>query len=321
MEEPEVSLRRSGRRIQFPKCLVDFLPSMATPLTHIPSRQPAAHHDPDPPLEALPSQSPECSPPIPPTVTWINTMPNQFGLFRSYPARPTMDPEAGQSLDSVCDSPALATPSNAPLALTSMVTLPAPIAEPVLASTVSRAFANCTTELLLGWHYSGSTLKSAGEFDRLVQILLHPEFDLKDLVDVSFACETKKLDTHLANPENALHERDGWIRSSVDIHMPPVDKQSAITENESPTFTVSGIYHRRLVNIITTTYSSPIFRTFHLTPFRQYWHLTPESPPISLYSEVYSSTAMIEAHQKVTEMPCIGPDDHHECVVAPLMLW
>ena len=83
-----------------------------------------------------------------------------------------------------------------------MATLPAPIAKPVLVTTPSQAFANCTTQLLLGWHYLGSTLKSASKFDRLVQTLLHPKFNLKDLLNVSFAYKTKKLDAHLANLEN-----------------------------------------------------------------------------------------------------------------------
>lgn len=131
----------------------------------------------------------------------------------------------------------------------------------------------------------------------------------------------KRLDTHLANLENALHERDGWVYSSVDICLPPVDKKNAKAELDLPIFTVTSVYHRCLVNIIHMTYSSPTSCTFYFTPFRQYWYPTAESPPIGLYSEVYLLTAMIDAHLELNNIPHKGPQDHHERIVAPLMLW
>ncbi|ETW82716.1 hypothetical protein HETIRDRAFT_54372 [Heterobasidion irregulare TC 32-1] len=199
-----------------------------------------------------------------------------------------------------------------------LATLPLP-EEAVLSST--QPFTNRSSELLLGWHYSGSNLKSGGEFDRLVQTLLHPDFNLKELPGVSFARETKRLDKHIANPDNPLQGQDGWHHASVDIRLPPVDKQTVKPENESPIFTVSGVFHRRLVDIIRATYASPISCSFHMTPFRQFWCPTPDALPIALYSEIYSSTTMIEAHLEISGMPRIGPDDTHERVVAPLMVW
>lgn len=345
---PPVVSSRSGRRVRFPKHLVDFLPSMATPLAHIPSRQTMilqrveTHiHSPQEPTaqDDLANPEPHALP-----VEWFDTTPNGYGVFRSYPGRPTSNPEAGISLDSVCDSPGFAvapstavsstaTPMNGavsesagdppgvavgqPTAVVSTAP-PTQFAQPASSTT---PFANRTAELLMGWHHSGSSLKSGGEFDRLLQTLRHPNFKLEELLHLSFARETLRLDKHMANPENALHERYGWRRATVDIHLPPVNKESAKPEVESPTFQISGVYHRRIINIIRTTYSGPTSRTFHFTPFRQYWRPTPDSPAMSLYSEIYSSSAMLDAHLEVCAVPRSGPDDTHERAIVPLMLW
>lgn len=258
----QVFSRRSGRRVQFPKRLVDFLPSMVTPLAHILTRHMLSNQDVvtiednSPPIDTSLDHAPDSADKDLPALAWIETMPNDFGVFRSYSGCPTMDPEAGQSLDSVCDSPVFARMSTTPASLESqptLATLPL-LEEAVLSST--QPFNNRSSELLLGWHYSGLNLKSGGEFDRLVQTLLHPDFNLKVLLGVSFARETKRLDKHIANPNNPLQGQDGWHHASVDICLLPVNKQTVKPENESPIFTVSGVFHRRLVDIIQATYAS-----------------------------------------------------------------
>ncbi|ETW76907.1 hypothetical protein HETIRDRAFT_328118 [Heterobasidion irregulare TC 32-1] len=271
-------------------------------------------------------------------------MPNGYRIFCLYPSPPSSNPEAGLSLDSVCDSPGLALPLPAPVPLVAALaraavpasvcdspilpdieTTPTPSsAAPAQAAVLASStppFANWSSKLLLGWHFSGSTVKSVGEFDRLVEILSHPEFDLKELLGVSFTCETKRLAKHLANPESKLQNQDGWHCASVDIRLPPVGKQTVKPESESLVFMVSGIYHRRLVDIIQATYAAPVSHTFHMTLFRQYWRPTSDAPPILLYSEVYSSPGMIEAHLEITSMPRMGLDNTHERIVAPLMVW
>ena len=301
---------------------------MVTPLAHIPTHHLLSNRD----VVTIEENSPpkdtslddahchDSADEHAPAMAWIETTPNGFSVFCSYPGCPTLDPEAGQSLDSVCDSPAFARLSTTPASLESQPTSASPLLEEAVLSS-TKPFANRSSELLLGWHYLGSNLKSGGEFDRLVQTLLHPDFDLKELPGVLFARETKRLDKHIANPDDPLQGQDGWHHTSVDIHLPPVDKQTVNPENESPIFTVSGVFHRRLVNIIWATYASPVSHSFHMTLFCQFWHPTPDAPPISLYSEIYSSTAMIEAHSEISGMPCIGPDDTHERVVVPLMVW
>ena len=138
---------------------------------------------------------------------------------------------------------------------------------------------------------------------------------------MSFARETLRLDKYIINLDKPFHESDGWHHATVEIHLPPVDKDTTKCEDKSPTFKISGVYHRQILDIIKATYSSPLARTFHFTPFRQFWQPTAHSPAIPIYSEVYSSTAMIDAHLEVASMPRSGPDDTQERAIVPLMLW
>lgn len=99
-----VSVSRSGRAHKFPRHFDDFLPSAATPpsLSHIPSVQTRASH---PILD-----DPVVEPPIEPNGTSsepIETEPNDAGLYRVYPTKPTSDPDDMLDLGAICDSPNL----------------------------------------------------------------------------------------------------------------------------------------------------------------------------------------------------------------------
>src|SRR5271170_6672877 len=50
--------------------------------------------------------------PEPIELTFIDTEPNEFGLYRSYPHLPSFEPDEDVSLDSLCDSPAFAVAEN-----------------------------------------------------------------------------------------------------------------------------------------------------------------------------------------------------------------
>ena len=67
---------------------------------------------PKPPVEVapLPSMSLTTSPePEEPELQHLQTEPDDFGLFRIYPIRPIMVPDANSNLDEVCDTPSFKT--------------------------------------------------------------------------------------------------------------------------------------------------------------------------------------------------------------------
>ncbi|THH14694.1 hypothetical protein EW146_g5665, partial [Bondarzewia mesenterica] len=233
---PPIYLTRSGRALKFPRHLVDFLPSISTPLAHIPTRtaRPVFTeqvHD----TVMPPSPSPEPPTRVPPE--WITTPPNSYGVYRSYPSCPSLDPEQGISLDSVCDAPTLVIPKSMPVEPSASTSSEAATERHSIPKTIA-PFASKTAELLMGWMYSGSSAKSSGEFDRLIDTLRHPDFKLHELEGINFAQETSRLDRYLSNHNNPFDERDGWQTQasqfwSAAAGEPPVRIHSEIYTSDS----------------------------------------------------------------------------------------
>ena len=314
---PDSSTRsgRSGRAVRFPRRFDDFVPVAPTPLAHIPNitRAPGVA---DATLTLPPSPSaeqshPSTSTPEPPKP--IVTKPNGFGLFRRYTTQPTVDPESAFSLDSVCDTPTLAQTDQT-----------AASRGPETNSGINGLkdsffpFSNYSSAKIAGWHYSGSSDKSIGETNRLVEALRDPRFDVKELAKFNLNQENERLDHYLNDIDNPFSGEDGWLKTSVKIRLPKTGKKFP-SESAAPQFEVKEIYHRRLVNIIKGTLSDPVARMFHMTPFEQFW-VTDDGKCERVYSEIYSSDAMLEAHKEVCALPH-EPGDDLEHVVIPLMAW
>ena len=109
---------------------------------------------------------------FPPLPAYIPSAVNGFGLFRSYLTLPTRDPEADLCLDDFCDAPTFSVPQ----------ALPQPWWTSFGRASLKQAsdkffapFLNVTTFRLMAWFYSGSSMKSLGELDRLVNNVLCAE--------------------------------------------------------------------------------------------------------------------------------------------------
>jgi len=113
-------------------------------------------------------------------VTWVKTEPNQYGLYKIFPNRPTHDPDDSVSLDDLCKSSELLVPD-----------------KPISSSGSTDPwfpFLNATVARLMAWFHLGSTLKSIAELDSLVQdVLLKDDFDRTHLLNFSAARENKRL--------------------------------------------------------------------------------------------------------------------------------
>jgi hypothetical protein len=57
---------------------------------------------------------------------------------------------------------------------------------------------------------------------------------------------------------------------------------------------------------------------YHLSPFKEFWQPSADNPAERLYSEIFTSDVMIEAHQVVQRDM---PNCTLEKVVIPLLLW
>jgi hypothetical protein len=131
-------------------------------------------------------------------------------------------------------------------------------------------------------------------------------------------CKKRLLQDFLKDRLNPFHVENGWHCSSVKIQLPK-EKVKHRAEDEAPEMEIPGVYHRSITDIITSVFKDSVASTFHMMPFQQLWKVS-EEHTVNVYGEAYSSSAFLEAHNKINSLPR-DPDDGLERIVASLMLW
>jgi hypothetical protein len=215
---------------------------------------------------------------------------NNFGLWKDYLYRPSHDPDAQISPEDLY-RPHLST------------------IIPELDRPGADKPSNRTVDLLLNWQNTGSPSKSNEEIDNLVHnVLLHPDFDLNELISFNTIRENKKSD--------AKEEQSPLLsfqHADIKIEVPSGTKLTA-----SQLFSIPGLYYRNIMSLIKDTFESVIFLQFHLTPYKLFCRHPYHDQHI--YSEIYDSGVFLEEHDKVQCAPVEGSCDC-ERVVAALMFW
>jgi hypothetical protein len=313
----------SGRQRRFPRHYQDFLPNSSTQIPHMPPK-PTIARNPIP----TPQNHTEKSPTPPPDIrepSVFTTEPDEFGLYRVYTSYPSSNPDDVQDLTDRCDAPGLATVSkpNAPKWWAGFGCNVAELTSNAH-KNVFAPFLNATVFRLMSWFYSGSSAKSIAELQSLVNdVLLAPDFKVSDLKDFNAPRELRRLDHKEADSESTsesvrLQNQNGWQESTVKIKLP--DEKVCQQEADAPVLEVPGVFHRSLIEIITTALQDDSAKSFHYTPFSQFWRATPESPPERIYSEIYNSDAFIEEDKKIKSLPP-EPGPQYEHAVAALMAY
>jgi hypothetical protein len=157
---------RSGRAVRVPRRLMDLVPHGDMSLSHVPRPT------------TTPSSA-ESSPSLPTTPpASIETNPNKLGVFRRYPHIPSWYPKAGQSLDSVCEAPALDAPPPPPIN-PNVIHEAYPGAEPL----PHEPFSSRTAAIEMEAYHNGSGQKSAAHLNALANAMMSsdPEFGLHKL--------------------------------------------------------------------------------------------------------------------------------------------
>ena len=115
-----------------------------------------------------------------------------------------------------------------------------------------------------------------------------------------------------------LGEDDGWKCSSIMIFVP------FHSQSRSPgakAYEVNGFYHWSLISIIrekiTDLVHGPLI---HFEPYELQWHLPHWDHDLKIHGKLFMSTAFLEAHQALQDMP-LEPGCDLPCVVAVLMFW
>ncbi|KAJ7105539.1 hypothetical protein C8R44DRAFT_639016 [Mycena epipterygia] len=167
----------------------------------------------------------------------------------------------------------------------------------------------------MNWMWSGSVMKSVAECTRLVDFLVSDDFVKEDLKGFDLKSETAKFD-------KMLSAKDGWKEVSIDIEVPDGKNRRGrnVTKDPIPVFSVPGLHYRNLTQAIKSALEDRSSRFFHYTPFKEFWQRTTDDAPQRIYDEIYSSTAFIEAHEKLQRKPA-EPNCTLERVICALMFW
>jgi hypothetical protein len=249
---------------------------------------------------------------------------NKFGLIREYFVKPSYVPDL--------PSDAISSSANATLSAGTEALHPLP--QVPKKRTLEEALGplpNISTFRTLQWCWDNESEGISGKsFKGLVQNVLHdPNFVPTDVSADSFT----KYKASVASwcPET-FDPTDGWHESAVPIHVPLPSKRSSTTTDPPPenfTFEVEGLHHRSIVGLVKQILSTdPLRKTLHLHPFYEYRvreesQQSAEGPSEILervYSELFSSTAFMDAYKAVQNHPR-PPGDIMEYIVIGLMFW
>nr|GAT43510.1 predicted protein [Mycena chlorophos] len=284
-----------------------------------------------------PTPDPDPNPPVgipEPPQHWVRTPPNAAGLYKVYPRRPTHDPDALIVLRDLYEADA--GPNDIPLPQ-----------EPWY-----YPFPNPTVAHLMRYHIEEEHPESIAGFDRLIAVLQNSEAQSDGVVaaDIPLPFSTKKfLDELDRKGIEPLGVSDKWMQGTVKLSLPCTGRRQ--TELAAPTFAVSGIHYRPLLDTMCEVLQGPLFRHFHTTPFSLRFDPTfdwetaetdlpdvlgetmPQElsvyglPPLAhdhedVYGEAYTSSAMLDAYSHIPQPPSPqSPDDPVESIVVAFMEW
>jgi hypothetical protein len=143
-----------------------------------------------------------------------------------------------------------------------------------------------------------------------------------DLRKFDAAVENRKLDAYLNSiSESMFHREDGWLESSVRIRL-PLDK-TKMPETEAAEFEVKEVFHRDIIDVVSSVYQSDAVRSFNHIPFKQFWKSSEHAPPERIYGELFSSQAMLDADDEICRI-CMNNDLDNsdlEAVSVPILLY
>jgi hypothetical protein len=185
-------------------------------------------------------------------------------------------------------------------------------------------FSNPSAAAMMAAHYSGTPLQSAQKTTLIAHNLgcLGSDLNPSDLCNFDIARETKRLDSYLASAsETAFHREYGWIQSSVRIRL-PLDK-TKMPESSAAELEIGDVFHRDIIDVISSVYQSDTVQSFNHIPFKQFWKPSKDGPPERLYGEIFSSDVMLNGDEELSKHCAANDLDEPalEAITVPLLLY
>jgi hypothetical protein len=231
----------------------------------------------------------------------LETSPNIFGLFRRYRHCPSYDPDGEVTLDELASFFATTSSNESPD--DALLLLPGPSTSH--ANEAFHPFPNMSTFLLSDWYYSSpSGERSAADFDRLISILSDKRFKPDDVVGFSARARDKLLDGINNSVNKDIEQTVKSVLGAWSCDVPvtiqiPEGKQW--TNDEGRKFTVPGLHHRRITEVIQSVFQTNTH--LHFTPFELWWQPPSNGPAQRIYSDIASSDAFYDAYREVNDSP------------------
>lgn len=226
---------------------------------------------------------------------WVTAI-NRFGLYREYRAAPapSLIPDETASLN---DFVLPITNSRPSVQVSSTADVDKALLDAV------HPFPNLTS-FWFRKHHSDHATNSKSAMSKLRELILHPRFNPADLEKYN----SEKIDsiivngTHLqAKPPLNVSKAGGWTETSVQIDVPLSTKDSP-----SPALPVqiTGLHYRKLTTVIRTSLSNPsTMKKVHLEPYRSFWTRPGTTTTERVFDEIYTSDAMLKAHDDLQRQP------------------
>jgi hypothetical protein len=263
----------------------------------------------------------------------VHTIPNTFGMYREYPNIPTHNPDNTLTLANLTESsaaPQLEQETSPPIIQEIQKTPITSDSEHEDANAMYAPFANSSIHGIMSWMWSGSAMKSLEEVSKLIRFLKSADFKKEDIEGFDIRKETVLFDSTLeltksqtitsqdnSEPSAPMYN-EGWHDVEVKIQVP--DSLTHTSDAEIPLFSIPGLHYRSICAVIKSTFEDASSICFHYTPFKNFWKPDAESAPHRIHDEIYSSDAMVKAHEDLQNLP---PESgcNLERVVASLMFW
>lgn len=231
------------------------------------------------------------------------TSPDSFGVFRKYTSIPSHNPD---DIDPFSDlSPALPGVTSPQIASAGGVGSNLNISSTSHDPDPLASSKNPTEDTLLGWWSEGSRdgIQSLNRLAQgLSQALKSPNFNPSQLEDFDAVTSIHRFerDHCFSKPGTTLEPGDGWKTGSVKVRLPCTGIKQR--EEDAPEFTVDGILYRDVVEVIARELEDPdSFERIHIQPFEEWWKPSESEDPVRVYSDVYTSDAMLEADRQLRD--------------------
>ena len=310
LEEPLTTRSaRSGRTVRMPRRLLDYVPHGDMSLAHVPPRAPTPSERDDRSVTPMVNEASTADQRPHP----LQTVANKLGAFRRYTHASSWDPKNEERLDLVCDSSSIDVPLP-PVNTDAVHEILRPISDPI------EPFSNFSTAVYMAAYFSESGTKSEQHATALAAAMQHPRFKVEELEGFNAHVENVRLDKYLLDGTHPFQIHNGWQAATIHIRL-PLESRLFESEDDAPTLPISGLYHRRITNIVRSVCASKAAESFHFAPFTLHWSPNPDVPHEHerVYADTYMSDSMIQAQDEVNKLPC-QEGDTKERVVLRLML-